>query len=89
MTPKPQDPHGIAKLAAEQLLSNMAEVHGIELVVAVPHNIVGPRQKYDDPYRNVASIMINSCSKGVSPSFMAMESKQGVFLILEMILAVC
>lgn len=67
MTPKPQDPYGIAKLAAEQLLSNMAEVHGIELVVAVPHNIVGPRQKYDDPYRNVASIMINLMLQGRQP----------------------
>jgi UDP-glucose 4-epimerase len=27
--------------------------------ILVPHNIIGPRQKYDDPFRNVASIMIN------------------------------
>lgn len=56
---KPQDPYGIAKLAGEDLLRNLCEVHGMEFVVAVPHNIIGPRQKYDDPYRNVASIMIN------------------------------
>jgi hypothetical protein len=31
----------------------------MEWVAAVPHNIVGPRQKYDDPYRNVAGIFIN------------------------------
>lgn len=31
----------------------------MEIVHAVPHNIIGPRQKYDDPYRNVVSIMIN------------------------------
>ena len=55
----PQDPYGIAKYAAELILKNLADVHGIELVIAVPHNIVGPRQKYDDPFRNVASIMIN------------------------------
>ncbi len=59
MTPKPQDPYGIAKYAAELLLRNISEVHNIELVIAVPHNIIGPRQKYDDPFRNVASIMIN------------------------------
>lgn len=59
MTPAPQDPYGIAKFAVELSLRNMAEVHGLELVIAVPHNIIGPRQKYDDPYRNVASIMIN------------------------------
>jgi len=59
MEPKPQDPYGIAKLAAERLLQNLAEVHGVELVIAVPHNIIGPKQKYDDPFRNVASIMTN------------------------------
>lgn len=59
MTPLPQDPYGIAKYSAELLLRNLAEIHGINLVIAVPHNIIGPRQKYDDPYRNVASIMIN------------------------------
>ena len=25
----------------------------------MPNNIIGPRQKYDDPFRNVASIMVN------------------------------
>ena len=58
-TPTPQDPYGIAKVAAENILKNLCEVHGVEYVIAVPHNIIGPRQKYDDPYRNVASIMIN------------------------------
>lgn len=59
MTPKPQDPYGIAKYSSELLIKNLSHVHGIEYVIAVPHNIIGPRQKYDDPYRNVASIMIN------------------------------
>jgi len=67
MTPKPQDPYGIAKYSAELLLKNLAEVHGIELVIAVPHNIIGPRQKYDDPFRNVASIMINLMMQGRQP----------------------
>ena len=58
-TPKPQDPYGIAKLAAENILRNLCETHSVEYVIAVPHNIIGPRQKYDDPYRNVVSIMIN------------------------------
>jgi len=57
--PSPQDPYGIAKVAAEDILRNLCEVHNTEYVIAVPHNIIGPRQKYDDPYRNVASIMIN------------------------------
>lgn len=64
---KPQDPYGIAKFASEQILQNLAQVHGIELVIAVPHNIIGPRQKYDDPFRNVASIMINLLLQGRDP----------------------
>jgi UDP-glucose 4-epimerase len=67
MTPHPQDPYGIAKLAAENLLNCLAHVHGMEVVHAVPHNIIGPRQKYDDPYRNVASIMINLMLQGRQP----------------------
>jgi UDP-glucose 4-epimerase len=67
MIPNPQDPYGIGKYASELLLRNLAETHGMEWVVAVPHNIVGPRQKYDDPYRNVASIFINLMLLGRQP----------------------
>lgn len=56
---KPQDPYGIAKYAGELLVRNLCEIHGMDYVIAVPHNIIGPRQKYDDPFRNVAAIMIN------------------------------
>lgn len=67
LEPKPQDPYGISKLSAEKHLKNLAEIHNMELVIAVPHNIIGPRQKYDDPYRNVASIMINLMLQGRQP----------------------
>ncbi len=67
MIPKPKDPYGIAKLCAEQLLNSLSEIHDIEVVHAVPHNIIGPRQKYNDPYRNVASIMINLMLQGRQP----------------------
>ena len=63
----PVDPYGIAKYAAELLVANVCETHGMEHVIAVPHNIIGPRQKYDDPYRNVASIMINRMLQGKQP----------------------
>ena len=66
-TPAPQDPYGIAKAAAEQALINLSGTHGIEYAIAVPHNIIGARQKFDDPYRNVASIMANLMLQGRSP----------------------
>ncbi len=67
MKPRPQDPYGIAKYASELSVKNLCEMHGIEFVISVPHNIIGPRQKYDDPFRNVASIMINLMLQGRQP----------------------
>jgi UDP-glucose 4-epimerase len=59
MNPKPEDPYGIAKVAVEDTLKLLCEVHSMDYNIAVPHNIVGPNQKYDDPFRNVMSIFIN------------------------------
>ena len=65
--PQPVDPYGIAKYASELLVRNVADTHGFEYAIAVPHNIIGPKQKYDDPYRNVASIMVNRMLQGKQP----------------------
>ena len=59
MPAKPVDPYGIAKVAAEDTLKLLSNIHGMEYNIAIPHNIVGPYQKYDDPFRNVMSIFIN------------------------------
>ena len=67
MIPRPQDPYGISKLACEETLRELCNTHGIEYSIAVPHNIIGPRQKYDDPYRNVASIITNLMLQGRQP----------------------
>ena len=67
LQPNPQDPYGISKYAAELLVENISKTHGMDYVVLVPHNIIGPRQKFDDPYRNVASIMINRLLQGKAP----------------------
>ena len=55
----PVDPYGVSKVAAENILKILSKTHKIQYNIAVPHNIIGPKQKYDDPYRNVVSIMIN------------------------------
>tara|TARA_B100000963_G_scaffold255453_1_gene224042 strand:+ start:773 stop:1774 length:1002 start_codon:yes stop_codon:yes gene_type:complete len=65
--PDPIDPYGISKLAAEKILANISMVHNIEYNIAVPHNIIGDKQRYDDPYRNVASIMINLMLQNKQP----------------------
>lgn len=65
--PQPIDPYGIAKVAGEEVLKSLAGLNKMDYVIAVPHNIVGPRQRYDDPFRNVMSIMINRCLQGKPP----------------------
>jgi len=67
MRPRPVDPYAVAKVAAEDTLRILCETHGVAWSVLVPHNIIGPRQRYTDPYRNVASIMINRCLQGKGP----------------------
>jgi len=67
LTPAPVDPYGVAKVASEMFIRVMAEAHGFEYAIAVPHNIYGPRQKYDDPYRNVLAIMANRMLQGKQP----------------------
>ena len=47
----------------------------MEWNIAVPHNIVGPRQRYDDPFRNVMSIMINRNLQG-KPSIIYGDGQQ-------------
>ena len=59
MEPKPEDPYGVAKVAGENILKILSDLNGMEWNIAVPHNIIGPNQKYDDPFRNVLSIFIN------------------------------
>ena len=64
---KPVDPYGVSKVAAENILKILSKTHSVEYNIAVPHNIIGPNQKYDDPFRNVVSIMINLMLQKKSP----------------------
>jgi UDP-glucose 4-epimerase len=74
-TPAPVDPYGIAKVAVEQTLKALADTHGMDWNIAVPHNIIGPRQRYDDPFRNVVSIMINRNLQG-KPAYIYGDGEQ-------------
>lgn len=67
MPPDPVDPYGLAKTEAERQLTLLGKVHGVKVLHAIPHNVAGPRQRYDDPHRNVASIMVNRMLQGKPP----------------------
>ena len=67
MPAAPADPYAIAKVAAEELVKNLCDLHGVEWVICVPHNVYGPGQRYFDPYRNVAGIMLNRVLSGKRP----------------------
>ena len=51
----------------EEMLKILCDTHGVEWVIAVPHNIIGPKQKYDDPFRNVVSIFLNRMMQNKPP----------------------
>jgi len=55
----PVDPYGLAKKHAEEHLNLMHRIHGIKVFHIVPHNVCGPNQCYNDPFRNVMSIFGN------------------------------
>ncbi len=59
MTPIPEDPYGIAKLAVEQELKVSHEMFGLDYVVFRPHNVYGEYQNLGDRYRNVVGIFMN------------------------------
>ncbi len=75
----PVDPYGIAKVTCESMLRNLAETHGVEWSIVVPHNVFGPRQKYDDPYRNVVAIMANLMLQGRQPFIYGDGEQQRAF----------
>jgi UDP-glucose 4-epimerase len=81
--PMPIDPYAIAKVAGEDVLKCIAELNNIEWIIAVPHNIVGPRQRYDDPFRNVMSIMINRVLQGKPPIVYGDGSQKRCFSFID------
>ncbi len=64
MTPVPEDPYGIAKLAVERELEVSHMMFGLPYVILRPHNVYGERQNIGDRYRNVVGIFINQLLRG-------------------------
>lgn len=59
LTPKPEDPYGIAKYAVELDLKESNEIFGLNYIIFRPHNVYGERQNIGDKYRNVIRIFMN------------------------------
>lgn len=64
MTPIPEDPYGIAKLAIEQDLRVTHEMFGLNYIIFRPHNVYGEYQNLGDRYRNVVGIFMNQLMQG-------------------------
>jgi UDP-glucose 4-epimerase len=64
MTPQPEDPYGIAKLAVEQDLKAARRMFGLDHVIFRPHNVYGEYQNIGDRYRNVVGIFMNQLMRG-------------------------
>jgi len=64
MAPRPEDPYGISKYAAELDLAAAHEQFGLRYVVFRPHNVYGEHQNFADPYRNVLGIFMNQILRG-------------------------
>lgn len=59
LSPSPEDPYGISKLAVELDLRSAHEMFGLDYVIFRPHNVYGPRQNISDRYRNVIGIFMS------------------------------
>jgi UDP-glucose 4-epimerase len=64
LTPHPEDPYGVSKLAVELDLAASQELFGLNYVIFRPHNVYGERQNLSDKYRNVIGIFIRQCLEG-------------------------
>lgn len=64
MAPRPEDPYGISKYAAELDLAAAHEMFGLPFIVFRPHNVYGEHQNLGDPYRNVLGIFMNQIMSG-------------------------
>lgn len=60
LSPKPEDPYGIAKYAVELDIQAAQKMFGLNYTIFRPHNVYGERQNIMDPYRNVIGIFMRN-----------------------------
>jgi len=64
LAPRPEDPYGVSKYAAELDLAAAHDFFGLNYTVFRPHNVYGEHQNLGDPYRNVLGIFMNQILDG-------------------------
>jgi UDP-glucose 4-epimerase len=66
--PNPEDVYAVSKVAAEKIIEIMCDLHGIEWVNCIPHNVYGEAnlKALGDPYRGVLLIWVNCLLRGKS-----------------------
>jgi len=64
---EPKDTYGLFKLTCEKLLKIYHDSFGLKYSILRPHNVYGPRQYMEDPYRNVLTIWVNRILKNEPP----------------------
>jgi UDP-glucose 4-epimerase len=67
MPRQPVDIYGINKAAMEHSLEVLASVHNLSYTIIRPHNVFGPYQNIQDPYRNVVGIFMNRIMQDKPP----------------------
>jgi UDP-glucose 4-epimerase len=67
MTPCPQSPYAVSKLAGEHLLANYRDLHGMATVSLRYFNIFGPRQDPKSPYAAVIPLFLEALLAGEPP----------------------
>ncbi len=65
--PDPRSPYAVSKLAGEQYLHTLGELHGIETVVLRYFNVFGPAQDPASQYAAVVPKFITAALDGVAP----------------------
>lgn len=79
MTPLPEDPYGVSKLAVEQDLKCAHEMFGLDYSIFRPHNVYGEKQNIADRYRNVVGIFMNQLLKGEPMTIFGDGTQQRAF----------
>src|SRR6266480_2792438 len=74
-TPRPEDPYGIAKYAAELLVANVCDTHGMEYVIAVPHIIIGP-DKETVSINELAGILADLLNFDLQPIYVTTRPRE-------------